>query len=82
MVSILFHGYSTNCGAGRSTSKLFAACGYTVSNPMGHNLVIISRCKDVEEALFYIHKIIENNWGRSILTHQIESGLFENMEKQ
>jgi predicted nuclease of restriction endonuclease-like (RecB) superfamily len=49
--------------------------------PWGHNLVIISRCKDVEEALFYIRKTIENNWSRSVLTHQIESGLFERQGK-
>lgn len=49
--------------------------------PWGHNLVIISRCKDVKKALFYIRKTIENNWSRSVLTHQIESCLFERQGK-
>lgn len=26
---------------------------------------------------FYISKTIENNWSRSVLTHQIESGLYK-----
>lgn len=49
--------------------------------PWGHNLVIISKCKDIEEALFYIQKTIENNWSRSVLIHQIESGLYERQGK-
>jgi len=43
--------------------------------PWGHNLTIISKCKTVEQALFYVRKTIENNWSRSVLTHQIESNL-------
>ena len=45
--------------------------------PWGHNLVIISKCENVDEALFYVSKTIENGWSRSVLTHQIESDLFE-----
>lgn len=44
--------------------------------PWGHNLVIVSKTKNQEEALFYVQKIIQNNWSRSVLTHQIEGGLF------
>ena len=44
--------------------------------PWGHNRVIISKCSDVQEALFYVRKTIENNWSRSVLTHQIEGGLY------
>lgn len=44
--------------------------------PWGHNVLIISRAKSVEEALFYCHKTMENNWSRSILTHQIDSDLY------
>ena len=49
--------------------------------PWGHNLVIISKCKNTEEALFYVTKTVENGWSRSVLTHQIESGLFERQGK-
>jgi predicted nuclease of restriction endonuclease-like (RecB) superfamily len=44
--------------------------------PWGHNIVIISKCKNPNEALFYIQKTIQNNWSRSVLTHHIESDLF------
>lgn len=44
--------------------------------PWGHNLVIISKCKDTDEALFYMSKTIENGYSRAVLVHQIESDLF------
>ncbi len=48
-----------------------------VQIPWSHNLVIISKCKDVTEALYYVNKTVEHNWSRSVLTHQIESGLYQ-----
>ena len=45
--------------------------------PWGHNITIISKCKNVDEALFYVQATAKNNWSRSILTHQIEGKLFE-----
>lgn len=45
--------------------------------PWWHNVIIVQKCKTVEDALFYVQKTIENNWSRSVLTHQIESRLFE-----
>ncbi len=44
--------------------------------PWGHNLVIISKTHDGDEALFYVQKTIENNWSRSILTHHIELNFY------
>ncbi len=44
--------------------------------PWGHNLVIISKIKNTNEALFYVQKIIQNNWSRAVLIHHIESGLY------
>lgn len=46
------------------------------SIPWGHNIAIISKCKNVEEALFYVRATIEHGWSRSVLVHQIESGLY------
>jgi predicted nuclease of restriction endonuclease-like (RecB) superfamily len=43
--------------------------------PWGHNIIIIQKLSDPEQALFYVKKTIENNWSRAVLTHQIESGL-------
>jgi predicted nuclease of restriction endonuclease-like (RecB) superfamily len=44
--------------------------------PWGHNVVIISKIKELDEAQFYVKKTIQNNWSRAVLTHQIESGLY------
>ncbi len=44
--------------------------------PWGHNLYIITNCKSIDEALFYVNKTIENGWSRSILEHKIDSGLY------
>ncbi|GHV10717.1 hypothetical protein FACS189491_00720 [Spirochaetia bacterium] len=49
--------------------------------PWGHNLVIISKIKNQQEALFYVQKTIENNWSRAVLTHQIEGKLFQRTGK-
>ncbi len=49
--------------------------------PWWHNVIIISKCKAYEEALFYIQKTIENGWSRNVLTHQIESKLYERKGK-
>jgi predicted nuclease of restriction endonuclease-like (RecB) superfamily len=45
--------------------------------PWGHNLTIISKSKSIEEAEYYIQNTIEHGWSRSVLTHQIESGLWQ-----
>ncbi len=49
--------------------------------PWGHNIKIIQKCKDKEEAIFYVNKTIENNWSRAVLVHQIESGLYSRSGK-
>ena len=43
--------------------------------PWGHHLQIITKCKTVEEAMFYLNETVAYNWSRNILVHQIESGL-------
>ena len=45
--------------------------------PWGHNLTIITKARSHGEALFYVLKTMENNWSRNVLTHQIESRLFD-----
>lgn len=42
--------------------------------PWGHNLKIISKCKSVEEAIFYIHKTMEFGWSRDMLDLHIKLG--------
>jgi len=68
-------GSLPNCGTGCSTITE-QPVSLLVQIPWGHNLTIISKCDTVEQALFYVQKTIENNWSRSVLTHQIESDLY------
>lgn len=44
--------------------------------PWGHNIVIITKSSTIDEAVFYINKTVENNWSRSVLTHQIALDLY------
>lgn len=49
--------------------------------PWGHNIVIIQKCKSIDEAIFYVKNTIENGISRNVLVHQIESGLFYRQNK-
>ena len=49
--------------------------------PWGHNIVIIQKCKNLNEALFYVQNTIKHGISRSVLIHQIESGLYERSKK-
>lgn len=48
-----------------------------VQIPWGHNREIITKCKEISEAIFYVNKTIENNWSRDVLTNQISFGLYK-----
>lgn len=45
--------------------------------PWGYNLAIIAKCKQHEEALYYVQATQAHGWSRSVLVHQIESGLWQ-----
>jgi len=45
--------------------------------PWGQNIVIISKSKDMDEAIFYLNKTVINNWSRTVLIHQMELNLYE-----
>lgn len=45
--------------------------------PWGHNQVIVNKCKNTQEGLYYARNTIEHGWSRSVLTHQIESNLWQ-----
>ena len=45
--------------------------------PWGHNITIITKCKIVEEALYYVQNTLAHNWSRSVLVHQIENGSYQ-----
>lgn len=49
--------------------------------PWGHHLQIITKCKAIEEALFYIEQTTKHNWSRSVLVNQMEFGLYKRKGK-
>lgn len=63
--------YSSN----RSISQQLV--GQITQIPWGHNIAIISKCKNIKEALFYVQNTLEHSWSRNVLVHQIESGLYK-----
>ncbi|NET62587.1 MAG: DUF1016 domain-containing protein [Symploca sp. SIO2E6] len=45
--------------------------------PWGHNVRLLDYVKDPVERLWYVRATIEYGWSRTILIHQIESGLYK-----
>ena len=45
--------------------------------PWGHNIVLLDKLSENVKRKWYIEKCAENGWSRSVLVHQIESGLYE-----
>lgn len=45
--------------------------------PWGHHIAIISKCKTIPEAQYYISNTFRHGWSRTVLVHQIESGLYQ-----
>lgn len=44
--------------------------------PWRHHVEIITKCKSVEEALYYIHRTIDEGWSRGALVRCIKADLF------
>ena len=43
--------------------------------PWWHHVVILTKCKEPDEAIYYVQQTQVHGWSRAVLTHQIESGL-------
>ena len=47
------------------------------SVPWGHIKLLINKCKgDRDKAMFYVHKVVENNWSRAVLANFIDTDLY------
>ena len=46
--------------------------------PWGQHIDIVSNCNSIDEALFYIRKVVENGWSRPVLNANIDADLFQN----
>jgi predicted nuclease of restriction endonuclease-like (RecB) superfamily len=49
--------------------------------PWSHNIILFEKIRNPEDRLWYVRKTIENGWSRTILVHQIETGLHERQGK-
>jgi len=49
--------------------------------PWSHHIQIFTKCETVHEALFYVHKTIENSWSRAVLMNFIEADLYTSQGK-
>lgn len=45
--------------------------------PWRHHVEIFTKCKSVEEALFYIQKTITNGWSRAVLMNFLDANLYQ-----
>ena len=43
--------------------------------PWGHHIQLLTKCKSVDEALFYVRKTVENGWSRAVLLNHIDAEL-------
>lgn len=44
--------------------------------PWGHHILIITKCKEIDEALFYIRQTINEGWSRNTLDNCLRADLF------
>ena len=49
--------------------------------PWGHNIWLLEKVKDNKARLWYAHQTVENGWSRAVLTHYIETQLYERQGK-
>lgn len=49
--------------------------------PWGHHVEIITKCKDIDEALFYIRQTINEGWSRSTLVNCLHAKLYQTQGK-
>jgi hypothetical protein len=50
--------------------------------PWGHHRQIIISCKgDTKKAIFFVRKVIENNWSRGVLMNFLDTDLYERSGK-
>lgn len=45
--------------------------------PWGHNVLLLSKLKDREQRLWYLHKAVEHGWSRNVLWHHISTALHQ-----
>ncbi len=74
-----WHLFWSDAPTGQQAFALFAKQPVSpiLSIPWGHNLASMAKCKQHNEALYYVQATLAHGWSRSVLVHQIESGLWQ-----
>lgn len=72
---VFLHQAGAEIADGLSFPQIFALV------PWRHHVEIITNCKDVDEALFYIRMTVEESWSRATLTHCIKANLYKTQGK-
>lgn len=49
--------------------------------PWRHHTVIVQKCKTIQEAVFYLKRVVSDNMSRSVLEHAIDGNLYEHAGK-
>ena len=66
----------------KSGATLLQAEAESFATPWGHIKLLINKCKgDRDKAMFYVHKVVENNWSRAVLGNYIATDLYERQGK-
>jgi len=52
-----------------------------ISIPWGHHMYLLDKGLKKDEVLWYIQKVIENNWSRAILQYQVDTDLYTRQHK-
>ncbi|MDR0941586.1 MAG: PDDEXK nuclease domain-containing protein [Bacteroidales bacterium] len=75
------HGAEIQTADNKKTTIHQQAVGEFETNPIyqipwRHHVEIITKCKSVKEALFYVQKTIQNNWSRAVLMNFLDADLY------
>lgn len=49
--------------------------------PWRHHVEIFTKCKSVQEAMFYVQKTIQNGWSRAVLMNFLDANLYKTQGK-
>jgi len=62
-----YHSYKDNANLQQLVGEI----------PWGSNIVIFTKCKELNEKEYYINKTIKFSWNRNVLMHHIKTRLFD-----
>ena len=73
-----FHDLYAASGENRQQLADDLTCDELFSIPWGHHVQIISRCgNDPRKARFYVRRVLQFNWSRSVLMNFLDTDLYE-----